>query len=43
MFWDAVVSAPLALTKLTTTLGVCFGTLMVIAVESLAANVPSPP
>jgi hypothetical protein len=35
--------APVAPTQLTTTLGVRFGTVMLIAGESLAPKVPSPP
>jgi len=42
-FCAAVVMAPLAVTKLTITFAVCFGTLMAIGVESLAAKFPSPP
>ena len=38
MFCDAVVSAPLALTKLTSTWPFCLGMLMGTPVESLAAN-----
>src|SRR5713226_6177484 len=43
MFWDAVVRAPLALTKLTSTWLFSFGTVMLIAADVLPEKFPSPP